>query len=407
VNDAAHRAAETAARHSYGRLVAYLSARSRDIAAAEDALSEAFAASLVAWPRSGVPDSPEAWLLTAARRSLMHGARHRGVRAAARPTLLMMAEPMQTPAAEDIPDDRLKLMFVCAHPAIDPASRTPLMLQTVLGLDARRIAAAFLVAPAAMSQRLVRAKTKIRDAGIAFEVPEPRELPGRLDAVLQAVYAAYGTGWDDIDGADASGGDLVREAIWLGRMLVGLLPAEPEPVGLLALMLHSEARRAARRDAGRFVPLSEQDPSRWDTGMIIEAERLLEAAARLQRIGRFQLEAAIQSVHAQRAVTGVTRWDDIVRLHDGLIAMAPTVGAHVARAAALAQAQGAGPGLAALDGLSGESLDGYQPAYALRGHLLQRLGRRSEAAAAFDRAIGLSESPAVRAFLLEKRNLAS
>ncbi len=200
--------------------------------------------------------------------------------------------------------ERLKLLFVCAHPAIDAAARTPLMLQTVLGLDAARIASAFLLQPSAMGQRLTRAKRKIRDAGIAFELPESDELPPRLEAVLGAIYAAYGSGWDDVEGADPRRKGLAGEAIHLGRLLWQLMPAEPEMQGLLALMLHCEARRNARRTAtGAYVPLSEQDVTSWSRPMIEEADSLLSAAEEIGRIGRFQLEAAIQSVHARRAST--------------------------------------------------------------------------------------------------------
>jgi predicted RNA polymerase sigma factor len=247
----AHRAAELAARASYGRLLAYLAARARDVAAAEDALGDAFTAALETWPRVGVPDNPDAWLLVAARRRLVDRARHSGVEATAAATLRLAAETADVNASREsiFPDERLTLLFVCAHPAIDEAARTPLMLQAVLGLDAARIASAFLVAPATMSQRLVRVKTKIRDAGIGFEIPGPEELPERLDSVLDAIYATYGTGWEDVAGADPRRRALAEEAIWLGRLVVALLPDEPEAGGLLALMLHCEARRPARRDA--------------------------------------------------------------------------------------------------------------------------------------------------------------
>ncbi len=249
--DGARGTAEAVARAAYGRLVAYLAARSRDVAAAEDALAEAFAAALRVWPETGVPERPEAWLFTAARRQLIQAGRRQAVRGAAEPTLALLAEERQDRAPDAFPDERLKLLFVCAHPAIDPAARAPLMLQTVLGLDAARIASAFLVAPAAMGQRLVRAKTRIREAGIAFAVPEPEELPERLAAVLDAIYAAYGSGWEDAAGTDARRKGLTAEAIWLARLVTALLPGEPEARGLLALMLYCEARAAARRDAAR------------------------------------------------------------------------------------------------------------------------------------------------------------
>lgn len=302
----AHHAVERVARDSYGRLVAFLAARSHDVAAAEDALGDAFHAGLKTWPRSGVPENPEAWLLAAARHRLIDDARHTRVHTDALPALLAVADEAQNLAAAGMvfPDERLKLLFVCGHPAIDAAARTPLMLQTVLGLDAARIASAFLLQPSAMGQRLTRAKRKIRDAGIAFELPESDELPPRLEAVLGAIYAAYGSGWDDVEGADPRRKGLAGEAIHLGRLLWQLMPAEPEVQGLLALMLHCEARRNARRTAtGAYVPLSEQDVTSWSRPMIEEADSLLSAAEEIGRIGRFQLEAAIQSVHARRAST--------------------------------------------------------------------------------------------------------
>ena len=401
----AHRAAELAARASYGRLLAYLASRARDVAAAEDALGDAFAAALETWPRVGVPDNPDAWLLVAARRRLVDRARHTGVEATAAATLRLAAEAADVNASREsiFPDERLTLLFVCAHPAIDEAARTPLMLQAVLGLDAARIASAFLVAPATMSQRLVRVKTKIRDAGIGFEIPGPEELPERLRSVLDAIYAAYGTGWEDVAGADPRRRGLAEEAIWLGRLVVALLPDEPEAGGLLALMLHCEARRPARRDvSGAYVPLTRQDVGLWSRPTIDEAERTLADASRVQRPGRFQLEAAIQSVHAQRAVTGGTDWEAIALLYEGLVRVAPTIGARVAQAAALAEARGAAAGLAALDAMPMDVVTAYQPYWALRAHLLRELERTDEARDAYARAIGLSEDPAVREFLADQ-----
>ena len=298
----ARRAVEQAARDSHGRLVAFLAARSHDVAAAEDALADAFEAALETWPLHGVPQKPEAWLLTVARRRLIDNARHVRVHTDAAPTLRAGREAQELATGMVFPDERLKLMFICAHPAIATAARTPLMLQTVLGLDAARIASAFLARPTAMGQRLARAKAKIRDARIRFELPEAQELPPRLDSVLEAIYAAYGSGWDDVAGADPRRKGLAVEAIDLGRLLLRLMPAEPEAQGLLALMLYCEARRGARRSAaGGYVPLSEQDVRLWSKPMIEEADGLLVAAGRVGRIGRFQLEAAIQSAHARRA----------------------------------------------------------------------------------------------------------
>jgi RNA polymerase sigma-70 factor (ECF subfamily) len=336
------RAIEAVARESYGRLVAFLSVRTRDVAAAEDALGEALIAALATWPRDGVPQTPEAWLFTAARRRLIDRARHERVRAEGASTLeLMFGNPKETTPPDPVPDERLKLLFVCAHPAIDPDMHTPLMLQAVLGLDAAEIGRAFLVSPAAMGQRLVRAKTKIREAGVAFEVPEAHELPRRLEAVLNAIYAAYGSGWEDAAGVDSRARGLAEEAIWLARVLRGRLPEEPEVRGLLALMLHCEARRPARRGAdGRFIPVSEQDPRLWIAAMIEEAER---------------------------------------------------------------EVRGPGPALSMLDEIEGGAVKAYQPYWAVRAHLLKQLGRGHEAAEAFDRAIGLAEDDAVRRFLLERR----
>ncbi|MGH8163144.1 MAG: RNA polymerase sigma factor [Rhodanobacteraceae bacterium] len=403
------RAIEQAARNSYGRLLAFLAARSRDVTAAEDALAGAFLAALEGWPRDGVPRKPEAWLLTTARRRLIDAARHARVQALAQPELLAAIDEAQEMTHDDgvIPDERLKLMFVCAHPAIDAVVRTPLMLQTVLGLDAARIASAFLVKPSAMGQRLSRAKTKIRDAGIAFEVPRNTELPQRLDAVLQAIYAAYGSGWDDPDGADPRRKDLALEALELGRLLLRLLPGEPEAQGLLALMLFCESRRDARRsEAGEYVPLSQQDTARWSRPMIDEADRLLREAERTGRIGRFQLEAAIQSLHAQRARARRTDWESIALLYEGLARLAPTIGALVGRAAAIAQARDAESAWALLQAIPAEMVAGYQPYWALTAHLLKRLRCDDEAEAAYQRAIGLCEDPAMRTFLMRQAHIA-
>ena len=255
-----------------------------------------------------------------------------------------------------------------------------------------------------MGQRLVRAKTKIRDAGIQFEVPQERELPQRLDAVLEAIYAAFGIGWDDMAGVDQSGRELAEEAIWLGRVLLQLMPSEPEGRGLLALMLHCEARRAARRGPeGRYIPLSEQDSQLWSLPLIEEAERHLAEAATRGRTCRFQLEAAIQSIHAERARSGRTEWDAIIFFYEQLIRLSPTLGTRTGHAAAVAEGQGPEAGLAVLDSIDLGSVSGYQPYWAVRAHLLQRLAKTSEAADAFDRAIGLAEDPAVREFLLQRR----
>lgn len=399
------RAVERVVRESHGRLLAFLAARSQDVAAAEDALADALTAALEHWPKTGVPINPEAWLLTAARRRLMDAARHERVAAAATPALLAAADEAESLAdAEAIfPDERIKLLFICAHPSIDAGVRTPLMLQTVLGLDAARIASAFLVKPSAMGQRLSRAKAKIRDARIPFDVPDAAELPKRLDAVLEAIYAAYGSGWDDIVGGDSRRKGLALEAISLGRLLVELLPGEPEAQGLLAFMLHCEARRHARRaSTGAYVPLSEQDMNRWTISLIEEAEQLLRAAGCAGRSGRFQLEAAIQSAHAHRRVTGRTDWNVIALLYEGLVRLAPTVGAAVGRAAAVANARNAATGVQLLEVIPVASVATYQPYWALAAHLLVQLNRIDEARAAYARALGLTEDPALREFLIRR-----
>jgi RNA polymerase sigma-70 factor (ECF subfamily) len=282
------------------------------------------------------------------------------------------------------------------------------MLQTVLGLDAVRIAQAFLVKPAAMGQRLTRAKTKIRDAGIPYEVPDAKELPARLDAVLEAIYAAYGSGWDDVAGADTRSQGFTKEAIDLGRLLNRLMIAEPEAQGLLALMLHTEARRPARRTAaGDYVPLSEQDVSLWTMPMISEAEHLLMHASQLGRIGRFQLEAAIQSAHARRRLTGKADWEGVALLYEGLVRIAPTIGALVGRAAAIAEARDPVTAWHLLKDVPPDAVKSYQPYWALAAHLLASAGQHEAATGAYERAIGLCMDPAMQAFLMHRaRHLA-
>ncbi|MDZ4759950.1 MAG: DUF6596 domain-containing protein [Alphaproteobacteria bacterium] len=393
-------AVEAAARISYGRLLAYLSVRSRDLSASEDALSEAFAAALRVWPVAGVPDRPEAWLLTTARRVLSHGERHHRIRQGAAPMIELAYEEAHARAAPDFPDERLKLLFVCAHPDIEPAARTPLMLQTVLGLDAGRIAGAFLTSPAAMGQRLVRAKARIRDKGLIFEVLGPEAMADRLADVLSAIYAAYGTGWDAIAGAEDGVRGLAEEGVFLARLTAALLPNEPEANGLFALILYCEARRPARRDSnGAFIPLGRQNPKLWVRDLIIEAEGLLTRASRSGVFGRFQTEAAIQSVHVQRGVTGVTLTAALIQLYDLLASRHPGLGALVSRAAVYADGGKPASGLTFLDDLPPERVATYQPYWVARAHVLRLLGLAVDAKAALDIAIGLTEDPALQAFL--------
>jgi RNA polymerase sigma-70 factor (ECF subfamily) len=292
-------------------------------------------------------------------------------------------------------------MFACAHPAIEESVRAPLMLQTILGLDAAAIASAFLVSPAAMGQRLSRAKVRIRLAGVPFREPSPELWPERIGAVLDAIYAAFSHGW--LATGDSRGQNLAEEAIWLGRVAAGLAPAEPEATGLLALMLYAHARRDARRNAdGRFVPLSEQDTAAWDHAAIDEAESRLAAAAKLGRPGRFQLEAAIQSAHAARRRAGATDWPAIAALYDALLALTGSPVVAVNRAVAVSNARGVAEGLAALDAVAAEAgLSEFQAYWAARADLEARAGL-DEARHSYARAIGLESDPAVRDFLVEK-----
>jgi RNA polymerase sigma-70 factor (ECF subfamily) len=402
--DAAN-AAQTAARRSYGKLVAFLSARTRDVAAAEDALSAAFESALRSWPAHGVPTSPEAWLLTAARRSMIDAARRRKTHEDSANDLLLFADLASD--ADDrraIPDDRLLLMFACAHPAIDRNVRAPLMLQTILGFDAATIASAFLIAPATMGQRLVRAKAKIKQAGIPFRLPQHEDLPERLDTVLEAIYAAFTEGWSDPAGTEARRHNLAEEGIWLGQLVAALMPDEPEALGLLSLMLHAQARRGARRDAvGGYIPLDEQDPGLWNARLIEDAETLLMRASSKHVIGRYQLEAAVQSAHVVRRRTGRADWIAIAQLYEALAALTGSPVVEINRAVAIAHTRGAVAGLAVLDAIATDArLTDYQPYWAARAGLLADAGALSAADEAYRRAIGLEADPAVRRFLQQK-----
>lgn len=400
-----HDIAQKVARASYGKLIAFLAKQTRDVAGAEDALSEAFAAALASWPRKGVPDNPEAWLMAVAKRKIIDASRRRRSGEASADHLQLMAEELEAMSSQEqpIPDERLALMFACAHPAIDPHIRSPLILQTVLGLDAADIGSAFLVTPAAMGQRLARAKNKIKVAGIPFRVPERAELGERLDAVLEAIYAAYTKGWNDSANVQ---NNLASEAIWLGRLIVELLPREAEALGLLALMLFLQSRRGARRSlSGEFVPLTDQNPFLWDGEMIDEAERLLRRAGEMGLIGRYQLEAAIQSAHAARRVAGATDWEAIVALYEGLYKITASQVVSINYAVALAEIRGPEAGLAALPELSANpELMEFQPYWAARADLLSRAGSHGDAVEAYGMAIGLESDPAVRNFLLAKRS---
>lgn len=407
--DQARAAAEAAARQSYGRLVAYLAARTRDVAGAEDALADAFAAALAKWPETGVPDRPEAWLLTVARRRSIDQRRRRLTGEAGQAHLRLIGEELeQEMAREKFPDDRLGLIFACAHPAIEAGVRAPLILQTILGFDAATIASAFLVSPATMGQRLVRAKSRIKQACIPFRIPETAELGERLSAVLEAIYAAFSEGWTDPAGTESRRRNLASEAIWLGRLVVQLMPQEPEALGLLSLMLHAEARRAARRDpAGNFVPLSEQDTLLWDAELIAEADALLQQAGAFQGIGRYQIEAAIQSAHAARRFAGRTDWTAIATLYAGLMTLSASPVVAVNHAVAVAYAGALERGITLLGAIDDARLNEYQPYWAARAELLSQAGKLAEADQAYQLAIGLETDQAVRAFLKRKRALAA
>jgi RNA polymerase sigma-70 factor (ECF subfamily) len=403
----ARKAAEAVARRSYGKLIAFLAARTRDVAGAEDALSEAFAIALSNWPAGGLPDSPEAWLLTVARRKMLDADRRRRSAESTAEDVRSISEELIAAAGSEthIPDDRLSLMFACAHPAMDPAVRAPLILQTILGFDAATIASAFLVSPATMSQRLVRAKAKIKQAAIPFRVPEPADLPERLEAVLDAIYAAFAEGWSDPAGTEVRRRNLAEEAIWLGRLVASLMPDEPEALGLLSLMLHAEARRNARRDRhGEYVPLADQDPALWNAHWIEEAEELLFQASQIGATGRYQLEAAVQSAHAIRRLTGQSDWQAIERIYDSLSAITRSPVVEINRAVAVAETRGPAAGLAVLDGLQHNTqLAEYQPYWAARAGLLARTGEVQAADHAYQKAIGLESDAAVRRFLQQRR----
>jgi RNA polymerase sigma-70 factor (ECF subfamily) len=400
--------ADEIARAAYGRLLAILAAKDGDIETAEDCLAEAFAQALHTWPESGVPSNPEAWLLTVARNrrsDLRRSAAHRlsdPLDDIARSGGAGALSVMQELDPDAIPDRRLALLFVCAHPAIDASVRTPLMLQVVLGFDAGQIARAFAMPPAAMAQRLVRAKHRIRDAHIPFVVPDRDQMPARLDPVLEAIYGAYAIDFPLVAGTEPRD-SLAAESHYLANTVAELLPDEPEALGLAALISLSLARQPARGAGDEFVPLDEQDPSRWDTALIAAGERYLHRAHELGRMGRFQIEAAIQSAHCARATSGVTDWRALLTLHAALVSIAPTLGARVAYAAAVGRVDGARAGLEVLDSIEGDAVQRFQPAWAARAHLLAEAGCGEEAVKAYERAISLTTDRARREWLEGRR----
>jgi RNA polymerase sigma-70 factor (ECF subfamily) len=400
-----HDEIEKVARLSHGRLVAIVAQRT-GVTDAMDALSDAVLRALEVWPKCGIPANPEAWLVATARNRATDAARRSGRAARAADMLTLLEEERRCAEHPVMPDRTLNLMFVCAHPAIDARMRTPLMLQIVLGLDARRMAAAFLVAPGTLGQRLTRARAKIEVAQIGFALPEGNDLRPRLDHVIDAIYAAFTVGIDGGGAGDAKSGSLAQEALWLGSVVAAQLPEEPEAQALLALMLFTQARRPARVDAaGCLVPLDQQDTDAWDTAMMDDAERSLRQAARHQTLGRYQIEAAIAAAHADRRHGRPADWAAIAGLYHGLVAMHPTTGALTGLAAATAAAGDPAAGLDILDLVTPAHAALYQPWWAVRAHLLTDTGNAALAAAAFDRAFALSHDPAARAYLAKRRDL--
>jgi predicted RNA polymerase sigma factor len=410
----AARSASVAARDSYGRLLALLAASTNDLASAQDALADAFERALRTWPSQGVPGNPDGWLLTVARNRLRD--QWRSARAQ---RSLPLDAGQDRPAhisdidVDSIPDRRLELMLVCAHPAIERSVRTPLMLNTVLGFTAEQVGRAFSVPTSTMATRLVRAKKRIKAAGLPFRVPDRADLPARMNSVLEAVYGAYAIDW--ATGAQAR--QLPPEALHLAEVLATVVPGDPEARGLAALIELSAARAPARLDAdGRFVPLADQDSSLWNRQLISRAHEHLRAAHARGQLGRFQLEAAIQAVHCARenesgarGSGGTTDWPALLTLHRILHAVAPSLGSGVALAAVTAEVDGPAAGLAMLEALleqAGEQARRFQPAKATRAHLLDRLGRKQEAAAAYDSAISLTHDPAERLYLEHRRDRA-
>ncbi len=396
-------AVERTAREAYGKLLASLVARHRDVQVCEDALADAFVSALRTWPERGVPEAPVAWLRTAARNRLLDGRRHDARTVALADELAELERRERGEGAPEL-DPRVGLLFACAHPAIDEGARTGLMLQVILGLDTATIGRAFLASPEAMKKRLTRAKRKLAGAGISFESPAPATYPARLPPVLAAIYAAYGRGWDPSALVDAPTRALQREAIDLAELLAAALPEEPEVGGLLALLLFCESRAAARAgdDAAGFVPLDAQDTRRWDRAAIDRAAGLLAASAGRGAPGRYQLEAAIQAAHVHRRLAGVDTRAEVCTLYAGLEALHPSLGAALGRAAALVAAGRASPALARLDALDAALVRDHQPYWVTRADALARLGRGREAGDAWRRAAALTADPKLRAWLADR-----
>jgi RNA polymerase sigma-70 factor (ECF subfamily) len=404
-------------RRESGRCTATLIRVLGDIDLAEDAVAEAFAIAAEQWPMHGVPPNPGGWITTTARNRAIDRLRRESTRTDRSIAAYRLhgdaMEPEPNPELDAldgfvdvVPDDQLRLMFLCCHPALAADAQVALTLRLLGGLDSPEIAHAFLVPEATLAQRIVRAKRKLRDNHAPYRVPRSAELPDRLHAVLTTVYLIYTEGHTATTGDGLTRGDLSREAIRLGRVLVALMPDEPEAVGLLALMLLTEARRPARTaDDGSMIRLADQDRDRWDRALIAEGHDLVRACLRRNQPGPFQIQAAIAAVHADAARADDTDWSQIVALYDQLSSLRPNAVVALNRAIAVGELHGPPDGLAALDELDTVLLEDYQPYYAARADLLARAGRRADARLAYDRAIALTVNPAERRFLERQRDV--
>lgn len=392
-------------RAEYGRAVSVLVRVFGDIDIAEEAVQEAFTTAADRWPSTGLPPSPAGWIITTARNRAIDRLRREASRDD-RHAQAALLHAHEAPAEEGpVRDDRLRLIFTCCHPALAPAARVALTLRLLGGLTTTEIARAFLVPEPTMAQRIVRAKGKIRDAHIPYRIPHEADLPERLRAVLAVVYLVFNEGHTASAGDALVRDDLCAEAIRLGRLLTELMPDEPEALGLLALMLLSESRRAARTTAdGGLVLLGDQDRDLWDRALIAEGQELVRRCLRRGRPGPYQIQAAINAVHSDAPTAAATDWGQVLQLYDQLLAVAPSPVAALNRAVAVAEVKGPAEALPLVDALA---LDGYHVFHAIRADLLRRLGRTEEAAQAYDAALTRTENAAERAFLLGRRQNAS